>query len=108
MQANYRAIFAETLLVQSAAMEAFASAAARCTMLTGQQYQQAFMMLVRKVSPNSNFDISAHPGGDGGQLGASAGSIDIGPTFASLPRLSMMIFLSRYNDLRGRRDAVKG
>jgi hypothetical protein len=108
MQASYRAIFTEMLLVQSAAIEAFAGAAGRCAVLTGQQYQQALITLIREMPPNGGIGASVHPGGDSRILGASSASLmDVGRAFAGLPRVSMMIFLSRYNDLRGRRGVVR-
>ena len=45
MQANYRAIFTEMLLAQSAAAGAFADAAGRYAQLTGQAYQEALLTL---------------------------------------------------------------
>ena len=106
MQPNYRAIFTEMLLVQSAAIEAFAGAAAHCVVLVGQQYQQALITFVRGMPPNGEFDASTHPGSGKGSL-QSANLEHFGRAFAALPRISMMIFLSRYNDLRGKRNLVR-
>jgi hypothetical protein len=109
MHASYRTIFTEVLLAQSAAVEAFAGVAARCAVLAGQQYQEALMMLVREMPPNGEDSASAHPGGGPTVPGPSSASLtNFGRAFAGLPRVSMMIFLSRYDDLRGRRGADRG
>jgi hypothetical protein len=108
MQANYRAIFTEMLLAQSAATGAFADVAARCALLTGQQYQQALVMLARKMTSKGGVAEPAHPGGGSGIPGASPPkSANFGRAFAGLPRVSMMIFLSQYDNLRGRRGVVR-
>jgi len=107
MQPSYRTIFTEMLLAQSAAVGAFAHVAARCTLLAGQQYQQAVTSLARKMPAKDGAPALAHPGGSSGTPGvASASSANFGRVVAGLPRISMMIFLSQYDDLRGRRDAV--
>src|SRR5215470_3074257 len=108
MQASYRAIFTELLLAQSAAVEALSGVAVRCAVLAGQQYQQALMTLVREVSSDSETDVPVHPRvGDGLLEAISVNLTDIGRAFAGLPRVSIMIFLSRYNDLRGPRGMVR-
>jgi hypothetical protein len=108
MQANYRAIFTEMLLAQSAAMGAFADVAARCALLAGQEYQQALMTLARKMSPKGGVAEPAHPGGGSEIPGASPPrSADFVRAFAGLPRVSMMVFLSQYDNLRGRRGVVR-
>jgi hypothetical protein len=108
MQPSYRAIFAEVLLAQSAAIEAFADAAARCVILAGQQYQQALVTLARKMPPNCGSVAPAHPGGESEFPGASPATFaDLGRAFVGLPRVSTIRFLSRYDDLRGRRGVVR-
>ena len=108
MQPSYRAIFTEMLLAQSAAVGAFAVVAGHCAQLAGQQYQQALLTLARKIPPNSGTGASARPGGETTFPGASSASLaDLCRAFASVPRVSMMIFLSRYDDLRGRRGVVE-
>jgi hypothetical protein len=108
MQASYRAIFTEMLLAQSAAMGAFADVAARCALLAGQEYQQAFITLAGKISPKGGVAGPAHPGGGSGTPGASsARSANFARAFAGLPRVSMMVFLSQYDNLRGRRGVVR-
>jgi hypothetical protein len=105
MHASYRTIFTEVLLAQSAAIEAFADAAARCVVLAAQQYQQTLVTLAGAMPPDGGAGASAHPDGGSGLPGASFTSLaDLGRAFAGLPRVSMMIFLSRYDDLRGRRS----
>ena len=106
MQPSYRTIFTEMLLAQSAAVGAFADVAARCALLAGQQYQQAVTSLARTLPANGGASVSAHPGGE--SPGASlARSASIARAAAGLPRISMMTFLSQYDDLRGRRDLVQ-
>ena len=108
MQPSYRAIFTEMLLAQSAAIGAFADVAARCAQLTGQQYQQALATLARKMPSKDGDAASAHPGGESEVATASSVTlVDLGRAFAGLPRISMMIFLSRYDNLRGRRGVVR-
>jgi hypothetical protein len=108
MQASYRAIFTEMLLAQSAATGAFAEVAARFAVLTGQQYQQALITLARKMPSKDGVAAPAHPAGGAGIPGASPPkSANFGRAFAGLPRVSMMIFLSQYDNLRGRRDVVR-
>jgi hypothetical protein len=105
MQPSYRAIFTEILLAQSAAIGAFADVAARCAQLTGQQYQQALVTFARKI-PSKDVDAaSAHPIGESGI--PAAASMSCGRAFAGLPRVSTMMFLSRYDHLRGRRSVVR-
>ena len=110
MQPSYRAIFTEMLLAQSAAIGAFADVAARCAQLTGQQYQQALVTLARKM-PSKDEDVdaaSAHPSGESRiPTAASMSFVDFGRAFAGLPRVSTMMFLSRYDNLRGRRSVVR-
>jgi hypothetical protein len=108
MQANYRAIFTEMLLAQSAAMGAFADVGARCALLAGQQYQQALITFAREMAPKGGAVASAQPGGGSGIPAAfSARSGNFGRAFAGLPRVSMMVFLSQYDNLRGRRGVVR-
>jgi hypothetical protein len=107
MQPSYRTIFTEMLLAQSAAVGAFTHVAARCALLAGQQYQQAVTSLVLKLPAKDGASALGHPCGPSGTPGAaSAGSANFGRAVAGLPRISMMILLSQYDDLRGRRDAV--
>jgi len=88
MQASYRAIFTEMLLAQSAATGAFADVAARCALLTGQQYQQALVMLAGKITSKDGVAEPAHPGGGSGIAGASPPkSANFGRAFAGLPRV---------------------
>jgi hypothetical protein len=108
MQANYRAIFTEMLLAQSAAIGAFADVTARCARLAGQEYQQAVIALAGKIAPKGGAAEPAHPGGGSEIPGASLPrAANVGRAFAGLPRVSMMVFLSQYDNLRGRRGVVR-
>ena len=61
MQANYRAIFTEMLLAQSAAAGAFADAAGRYAQLTAQAYQEALLTLAAETQPKDKAAGPAHP-----------------------------------------------
>jgi hypothetical protein len=105
MQANYRTILREVLLAQAAAAGAFADVAARYAVLVGQEYQAALSTLAAAAQPK---DGPAHPAGGSGIPGGSLPrSADFGRALAGLPRISMMVFLSQYNSLRGRRGVVR-
>ena len=108
MQPSYRAIFTEVLLVHSAAIEAFTNVAARCAVLAGQQYQETLVALSRKILPNRENDGPARLGGGTSLPGTCSASLaDFSRAFAGLPRVSTIIFLSRYDDLRGRYGVVR-
>lgn len=105
VQANYRAIFTEMLLAQSAAAGAFANAAGRYAQLMGQAYQEALLTLAAEMQPK---DPPAHPARGSGIPGASRPELaNLCRSLAGLPRLSMMEFLLRYDNLRGRRAMVR-
>src|SRR5450432_2903736 len=107
MQANYRAIFTEMLLAQSAAIGAFADVTFRCARLAAQEYQQASLALAGKISPKAGAAVPAHPG-DGSEISAaSVRAANAGRALAGLPRVSTMVFLSQYDNLRGRRGVVR-
>ncbi len=108
MEPSYRAIFTEMLLANSAAMAAYADVAARGMLLAGRGYQQALTTLARKMAAKDGNAEPAHPGGGSEALGASAPKpADFARAFAGLPRVSMMVFLSQYDNLRGRRSVDK-
>ncbi|XIA67038.1 hypothetical protein ACFIOY_15205 [Bradyrhizobium sp. TZ2] len=108
MQANYRTIFTEMLLAQSAAAGAFADAAGRYAQLMGQAYQEALMTLAAETQPKGGAAGSAHPADEAGIPGASRpGLANVCRALTGLPRVSMMGFLSRYDSLRGRRTMVR-
>jgi hypothetical protein len=108
MQANYRTIFTEMLLAQSAAAGALADATGRYAQLMGQAYQEALMMLAAEVQPKGGAAGPAHPVDVTRISGAfRPGLADLCRGFADLPRVSMMGFLSRYDNLRGRRAVVR-
>jgi hypothetical protein len=107
MQANYRAIFMEMLLAQSAAVGACADIAGRCAALAAQPYQQAALTLARKMRPEGD---AAEPGHRGSSVNAGAAAprpADFARALAGLPRQSMLLFFSRYDQLRGRRSVVQ-
>jgi hypothetical protein len=107
LQTTYRAIFTEMLLAQSAAIGAFADVA-RCTLLAGQEYQRALTTIARNTPPKGGTAEPAHPGGGSGIPGASLPRLaDFARAFAGMPRISMMVFLSHYDRLRGRRGVVR-
>jgi hypothetical protein len=107
-QANYRAIFTEMLLAHSAAMGAFTDVAARCAVLAGQQYPQGLATLAGKIPARDGAAGPAHPGGGSGNPEVSSPRpVDVARAIAGMPRLSMMVFLSHYDKLRGRRDVVR-
>jgi hypothetical protein len=106
MLPSYRTIFTEMILAQSAAIGAFADVATHCARLADQQYRQSVTSLARALPAISGVSVPAHPSGEspGGSLVRSA---TIARAVAGLPRISMMMFLSQYDDLRGRRDLVQ-
>ncbi len=109
LQATYRAIFTEMLLAQSAAIGAFADVAARCALLAGQQYQQKFLRTAGKMPSKRGIAGPVHPG-DGSEVrGASLPTLAHSDrACAAMPRISMTVFLSKYDKLRARRRAVQG
>ena len=108
MQANYRTIFAEMLLAQSAAAGAFADAAGRYAQLMGLAYQEALMRLAAETKLKGGAAGSADPVDGSGLPGASQQELaNVCRALAGLPRVSIMGFLSRYDHLRGRRTMVR-
>jgi hypothetical protein len=108
MQATYRTIFREMLLAQSAAAGAFADAAGRYAELTGRAYQEALMALAAEAQPKGGPFGPVHPADRTGDPAAShLGMMNFCRAFAGLPRASMIGFLSRYDNLRGRRAVVR-
>lgn len=105
MQANYRAIFSEMLMAHSAAIGAFADVAARCALRASEGYQQALAALAAEIPPKGG---PAHPGGEPEIAGASGPrAVDLAREFAGMPRISAMVFLSKYDKLRGPRSVVR-
>ena len=105
LQASYRAIFTEMLLAQSAAINAFADIAGRCVRVARQQDQQT---LARNNPPKAAAAKPAHPGGGSKTPGASPPrAADVGRSLASLPRVSMLVYLSHYDNLRRQHGAVR-
>jgi hypothetical protein len=108
LQVTYRAIFTEMLLAQSAAIGAFADVAARCALLAGQEYEQALITITRNMPPKGGTTGPAHPG-DGSEIREAPlpRLADFARAFAGMPLISMMVFLSKYDKLRGRRGVVR-
>jgi hypothetical protein len=107
MRPGYRTILSEVVLAQSAALGAFADVTAHYTVLLGEQYQAALATLATEIRPKSAAVRPTQQGGGSaipGELLPS--SSDFCRAIAGLPRVSMMLFLSRYDFLRGRRSAV--
>jgi hypothetical protein len=102
---NYRAIFTEMFLAQSAAMAAFADVTARCALLAGEQYRQALLALAGKIPGDGGTAGPAHPGGSG--IPGALRTADFARAFAGMPQISMTVFLSQYDRLRERRGAVR-
>jgi hypothetical protein len=106
MQANYRAIFTEMLNAQAAAVAAFVDVGARCAELVGQACEVALVTLVTETRPNGAGP--AQLGGESRIAGAFApGAANFCRAVAGLPRISMMSFLSQYDDLRGKRPIIR-
>lgn len=107
MQAGYRTILSEMLLAQSATLGAFADVTARYISLMAQQYQAAAATFAAEIRPNGAGVRPTQPGASSGiTADLLAGSANFCRALAGLPRISMMSFLSRYDDLRGRRSVV--
>jgi hypothetical protein len=108
MQANYRAIFIEMLNAQAAATAAIVDVGVRCAELMRQECQAALLTLVKETRLGNGGVGPAQPSGKSGTTAVfSPGLADFCRAFAGLPRLSMMSFLSQYDDLRGRRPVVR-
>jgi hypothetical protein len=108
LQATYRAIFTEVLLAQTAAVGAFADVVARCALLAGREYEQALIAITRNMPPKGGTAEPAHPGGGPEIREAPLPRLaDFARAFASMPQISTMVFLSRYDKLRERRRAVQ-
>lgn len=108
MQANHRTIFTEMLLAQSAAVSALAGVSARYALLVGQEYQAALATLAKEIRPKGAGVGPRQPGDGFGIPDASPPrSASFCRALAGLPRVSMMSFLSQYDELRGRRGVVR-
>jgi hypothetical protein len=108
LQVTYRAIFTEMLLAQTAAIGAFADVVARCALLAGQEYEQALITITRNMPPKRGTGELAHPGGRPEIREAPLPRLaDFARAFASMPQISMIVFLSQYDRLRARRGVVR-
>jgi hypothetical protein len=108
LQASYRAIFSEMLLAQSAAIGAFTEVAAHCARLAGQGCEEALTAMARNMPQKGGPAAPAHPGGGLETPGTSLSrAANLGRAVAGMPRVSMLIFLAQYDNLRRQRGAVK-
>ena len=108
LQASYRAIFTEMLLAQSAALGAFTRVAGQCVELAGQGCEEALAMAGNKPA-KARARGPAHPGG-GPETAEEflARSANLCRAVANMPRLSMLVFLSQYDNLRRQRGVGRG
>ena len=115
MQPNYRAIFAEMLNAQAAAMAAFVDVSARCVELVRQECQAALETCIEETQPKGVGEgVGEGAGAGAGQAGGGSGLAGVSPPWpadfcralAGLPQVFTMSFLSHYDDLRGRRPVI--
>lgn len=104
LQVSYRAIFSEMLLAQTAAINTWADIAARCAQMARQE-----QALARKNAPKDAAAGPAHPnrGTEIPGVPSPRDAADVGRALAGLPRVSMIMFLSHYDNLRRQRSAVR-
>ena len=108
MLPSYRTILSEMLLAQSAAVGAFADVTARYASLLGQQYQAALATIGTEIRSKGAGSAPTQPGSGSRVAGELLPtSANFCRALAGLPRISMMLFLSRYDGLRGRRSVVR-
>ena len=108
MQTNYRAIFVEMLTAHAAAAGALAGVSASYALLAAQEYQAALERLATEIRARGGTAAPTRPGGGSAISRVSPQmSANFYRALAGLPRLSMTSFLSHYDNLRGRRDAVR-
>jgi hypothetical protein len=94
LQASYRAIFTEMLLAQAAAVNTFADIAGRCARVAREQQAAA-----RNNQPKA---ASA-----GQKTQGVPRATDVARALAVLPRVSMILFLSHYDNLRRQHGAAR-
>ena len=105
LQASYRAIFTEMLLAQSAAIGAFTQVAGHCTRLAGQGCEEVLRTMARNNPVSGGPVAPPHPGGRSETPGTSLSrAANLGRAVAGMPRVSMLIFLSQYDNLRRQRS----
>lgn len=103
LRASYRAIFTEMLLAQSAAINAFADIAGRCARAAAEQRAAA-----RNDPPKGAAAGPAHPGGRSETQGVPPPrAADVSRALAGLPRVSLIVLLSHYDNLRRQRSAAR-
>ena len=96
LQVSYRAIFTEMLLAQAAAVNTFAEIAGRCARVAREQQAAA-----RKNPPK------AAAAGSETQGVPPPRATDVARALAVLPRVSMILFLSHYDNLRRQHGVVR-
>ncbi len=103
LQVSYRAIFTEMLLAQLAAVNAFADIAGRCARVAREQQAAA-----RNSPPKAASAEPARPGGGRETQGVPpARATDVARALAVLPRVSLLVYLSHYDNLRRQHRAVR-
>jgi hypothetical protein len=108
LQASYRAIFTELILAQSAAIGTFTQVAGHCALLAGQGCEEVLRTMARNRPAKGGPVAPAHPGGGSETAGASLSrSANLGRALAGMPRVSMLVFLSQYDNLRRQRGAAR-
>ena len=107
MQPSYRAIFTEILLAEAAAVGALAVVAARFAALVGGESQAALVDLATQTQPKVEDAGLSQPGRSRDPGIFPPGSANYCRALAGLPRVSLLTFLSQYDDLRRRRGLVR-
>jgi hypothetical protein len=105
---NFRAMVTEALTAQSAFVEAFVAVASFYAAQVDEEYRAALAQLAAEVrasatNPGATQTARGHPKTTA--LAPSPASVC--RAFVGLPRVSMMFFLSRYDELRGPRRAAR-
>jgi hypothetical protein len=99
-QVSYRAIFNEMLLAQTAAINTLADMMTRCAKVA-----------TRQASSRNQTEEAAGSGYAGGGAetsgAAAAPAADLGRALAGLPRISMIMFLAQYDNLRRQRSSAR-
>ena len=93
--------------IQSAAIGAFTQVAGHCALLAGQGCEEALRTMARNRPAAKGEPVApAHPGGGSETPEASLSrAANLGRALAGMPRVSMLVFLSHYDNLRRQRSA---